>query len=69
MFMSKVGNPCATLGQLLASRICTPRQLPILSNPVRSTPPYRAIPFRDSIAEGVIARILPCFERVSHKYR
>ena len=24
-----------------------------LSGPVRDTPPYRAIPFRDSIAEGV----------------
>ena len=26
-----------------------------LSGPVRDTPPYRAIPFRDSIAEGGIA--------------
>ena len=25
----------------------------LLSGPVRDTPPYRAIPFRDSIAEGV----------------
>ena len=28
-----------------------------LSGPVRDTPPYRAIPFRDSIAEGGIAPI------------
>ena len=27
------------------------------SGPVRDTPPYRAIPFRDSIAEGGIAPI------------
>ena len=27
-----------------------------LSGPVQDTPPYRAIPFRDSIAEGGIAR-------------
>ena len=32
-------------------------------------PPYRAIPFRDSIAEGGIAPHLPCFHRVSRKYR
>ena len=31
-----------------------------LSGPVRDTPPYRAIPFRDSIAEG-IARVLLVF--------
>ena len=30
---------------------------PKLSGPVRDTPPYRAIPFRDSIAEGGIAPI------------
>ena len=29
----------------------------VLSGPVRDTPPYRAIPFRDSIAEGGIAPI------------
>ena len=29
----------------------------LLSGPVRDTPPYRAIPFRDSIAEGGIAPI------------
>ena len=28
----------------------------LLSGPVRDTPPYRAIPFRDSIAEGGIRR-------------
>ena len=28
-----------------------------LSGPMRDTPPYRAIPFRDSIAEGGIAPI------------
>ena len=28
------------------------------------TPPYRAIPFRDSIAEWGIARVLPCLHRV-----
>ena len=28
-----------------------------LSGPVRDTPPYRAIPFRDSIAEGGIAPV------------
>ena len=37
--------------------------------PMRDTPPYRAIPFRDSIAEGGIARVLPCFHRVSRNYR
>ena len=36
---------------------------------MRDTPPYRAIPFRDSIAEGGIARALPCFRTVLHKYR
>ena len=30
---------------------------PALRGPVRDTPPYRAIPFRDSIAEGGIAPI------------
>ena len=29
----------------------------LLSSPVRDTPPYRAISFRDSTAEGGIARI------------
>ena len=33
----------------------------VLSGPVRDTPPYRAIPFRDSIAEGGIARVLLVF--------
>ena len=32
-----------------------------LSGPVRDTPPYRAIPFRDSIAEGGIAPICLVF--------
>ena len=32
-----------------------------LSGPVRDTPPYCAIPFRDTMAEGGIARLLPCF--------
>ena len=32
-----------------------------LSGPVRGTPPYRAIPFRDSIAEGGIARVCLVF--------
>ena len=32
-----------------------------LSGPVRETPPYRAIPFRDSIAEGGIAPICLVF--------
>ena len=32
-----------------------------LSGPVRDTPPYRAIPFRDSIAEGGIAPIYLVF--------
>ena len=32
-----------------------------LSSPVRDTPPYRAIPFRDSIAEGGIAPICLVF--------
>ena len=34
---------------------------PVLSGPVRDTPPYRAIPFRDSIAEGGIAPICLVF--------
>ena len=33
----------------------------LLSGPVRDTPPYRAIPFRDSIAEGGIARVFLVF--------
>ena len=32
-----------------------------LSGPVRDTPPYRAIPFRDSIAEGGIEPICLVF--------
>ena len=32
-----------------------------LSGPVRDTPPYRAIPFRDSIAAGGIATICLVF--------
>ena len=32
-----------------------------LSGPVRDTPPYRAIPFRDSVAEGGIAPICLVF--------
>ena len=35
--------------------------LHVLSGPVRDTPPYRAIPFRDSIAEGGIAPICLVF--------
>ena len=35
--------------------------LPVLSGPVRDTPPYRAIPFQDSIAEGGIAPICLVF--------
>ena len=34
---------------------------PNLSGPVRDTPPYRAIPFRDSIAEGGIAPVCLVF--------
>ena len=41
----------------------------VLSGPVRDTLPYRAIPLRDSIAEGAIAPNLPCFQRVSRSYR
>ena len=33
----------------------------VFSGPVRDTPPYRAIPFRDSIAEGGIAPICLVF--------
>ena len=33
-----------------------------LSGPVRDTPPYRAIPFRDSIAEGGIAPVCLVFK-------
>ena len=33
----------------------------LLDGPVRDTPPYRAIPFRDSIAEGGIAPICLVF--------
>ena len=33
----------------------------VLSGPVRDTPPYRAIPFRDSIAEGGIAPVCLVF--------
>ena len=36
---------------------------------MRDTPPYRAIPFRDRIAQRAgIAHILPWFHRVSRKY-
>ena len=51
------------------STLKKPTPLPTLSGPVRDTPPYRAIPFRDSIAEGGIAPILPGFHRVSRQYR
>ena len=34
---------------------------PLLSGPMRDTPPYRAIPFRDSIAEGGIACVFLIF--------
>ena len=37
-----------------------------LSGPVRDTPPYRAIPFRDSWGYRTH---LPCFQRVSRRYR
>ena len=40
-----------------------------LSGPVRDTPPYRATPFRDSIAEGGYRTLLPCFHSVSRNYR
>ena len=36
-------------------------ETPDLSGPVRDTPPYRAIPFRDSVAEGGIAPICLAF--------
>ena len=41
-----------------------PGQVPVcsLSGPVRDTPPYRAIPFRDSIAEGGIAPVCLVFK-------
>ena len=32
-----------------------------LSGPMRDTPPYRAIPFRDSIADGSVAPICLVF--------
>ena len=38
-----------------------PSRLWELSGPVRDTPPYCAIPFRDSIAEGGIARFCLVF--------
>ena len=48
-----------------ASKISKPLRLsggtPTLSGPVRDTPPYRAIPFRDGIAEGSIAPIYLVF--------
>ena len=37
------------------------KNTPSLSGPVRDTPPYRAIPFRDSIADGGIAPICLVF--------
>ena len=36
-----------------------------LSGPVRDTPTYRTIPFRDSIAEGGIARV--CLVFIGHR--
>ena len=39
----------------------SPFPTPQLSGPVRDTPPYRAIPFRDSIAEGGIAPVCLVF--------
>ena len=42
---------------------CRGRTGPDLSGPVRDTPPYRAIPFRDSIAEGGITPICLDFIR------
>ena len=40
-----------------------------LSGPVRDTPPYRAIPFRDTIAEGGVAPICLVFIGISREYR
>ena len=40
-----------------------------LSGPIRDTPPYRAIPFRDSIAGGGYRAHFPWFRSVSCKYR
>ena len=50
----------ATLSQL-SHKILSPVATQGLSGPVRDTPPYRAIPFRDSIAEGGIAPICLVF--------
>ena len=52
----------AQLQHLLAKPldICNMLDCP-LSGPVRDTPPYRAIPFRDSIAEGGIAGVCLVF--------
>ena len=51
---------CDTLGWLSIG-VGVQRNLSHLSSPVRDTPPYRAIPFRDSIAEGGIAPICLVF--------
>ena len=59
---------CAFVYNIMCVCVCV-YLLSMLSGPVRDTPPNRAIPFRDSIAEGGIARVLPCFHRVSRKYR
>ena len=40
-----------------------------LSGPVRDTPPYRAMPFRDWYCRRGLRTHLPCFHRVSRKYR
>ena len=48
----------------LFSEVTRPQQFErttILSGPARDTPPYRAIPFQDSIAEGGIAPICLVF--------
>ena len=42
----------------LSIKTCT------VSSPIRDTPSYRAMPFRDSITEKGIAHGLPCFHRV-----
>ena len=47
------------LRRMLQSRTRT------LSGPMRDTPPYRAIPFRDSIAEGGIAPI--CLDFIGYR--
>ena len=56
--------------KMIWRKVCRPPEDVALSGPVRDTPPYRAIPFRDSIAEGGYRTHLLCFHmQATRQYR